>query len=108
MAGAFWCIVEDDRQGRPKKVMGEILGEAARLGGGPVEAVWLTDKASEAGLTQLGELGATRVWLLENAADAPYRSEVWRAAGAELAARESRRAILGPVTSRQREFLPRP
>src|SRR3990167_3935309 len=82
MAGAFWCIVEDDRQGRPKKVMAEILGEAARLGGGPVEAVWLTDKASEAGLTQLGELGATRVWLLENAAYAPYRSEVWSGAGA--------------------------
>ncbi|OGL00960.1 MAG: hypothetical protein A3E31_12090 [Candidatus Rokubacteria bacterium RIFCSPHIGHO2_12_FULL_73_22] len=107
MAGAFWCIVEDDRQGRPKKVMAEILGEAARLGGGPVEAVWLTDKASEAGLTQLGELGATRVWLLENAAYAPYRSEVWSAAVAELAARESPRAILGPVTSRQRELLAR-
>src|SRR3989338_7206816 len=107
MAGAFWCIVEDDRQGRPQKGKAGYLGEAARLGGGPVEAVWLTDKASEAGLTQLGELGATRVWLLENAAYAPYRSEVWSAAVAELAARESPRAILGPVTSRQREFLAR-
>jgi hypothetical protein len=33
MAGAFWCIVEDDRQGNPKKVMAEVLGEAARLAG---------------------------------------------------------------------------
>ena len=31
MAGAFWCIVEDDRQGNPKKVTAEVLGEAARL-----------------------------------------------------------------------------
>ena len=49
MAGAFWCIVEDDRQGNPKKVMAEVLGEASRLAaqaGGQVEAVWLTDKAS--------------------------------------------------------------
>src|SRR3990167_8351938 len=107
MANAFWCIVEDDRQGMPKKVMAEVIGEAARLAGCPVEAVWLTDTASDAGLKQLGEWGATRVWLLENAAYAPYRSEVWAAAVAELAARESPRAILGPVTSRQREFLAR-
>jgi hypothetical protein len=31
MAGAYWCIVEDDRKGSPKKVMAEVLGEAARL-----------------------------------------------------------------------------
>src|SRR3990172_4243989 len=107
MAGAFWCIVEDDRQGMPKKVMAEVLGEAARLGGGPVEAVWLTDKARDAGLRLLGELGATKVWLREDAVYAPYRGEVWAGAAAELAAKESPRAILGPVTSRQREFLAR-
>jgi electron transfer flavoprotein alpha subunit len=107
MANAFWCIVEDDRQGVPKKVMAEVMGEAARLSGGQVEAVWLTDKASAGGLQQLGEWGATRVWLLENAAYAPYRSEVWTGAVAELAAQESPKAILGPVTSRQREFIAR-
>ena len=107
MANAFWCIVEDDRQGMPKKVMAEVIGEAARLAGGPVEAVWLTDKASDAGLKQLGEWGATRVWLLENAAYAPYRSEVWAGAVAELAAKESPKAIFGAVTSRQRECVAR-
>ncbi|PYM29951.1 MAG: hypothetical protein DME15_19995, partial [Candidatus Rokuibacteriota bacterium] len=107
MASAFWCIVEDDRQGAPKKVMAEVLGAASRLGGGPVEAVWLTDKASEAGLKQLGEWGAARVLLLENAAFAPYRSEVWVASAAELAGKESPQAILAPVTSRQREFVAR-
>ena len=107
MPNAFWCIVEDDRQGMPKKVMAEVIGEAARLAGGQVEAVWLTDKASDAGLKQLGEWGATRVWLLENAAYAPYRSEVWAGAVAELAGKESPRAIFGPVTSRQREFVAR-
>ena len=107
MANAFWCIVEDDRQGMPKKVMAEVIGEAARLAGGPVEAVWLTDKASDAGLKQLGEWGATRVWLLANAAYAPYRSEVWAGAVAELAAKESPKAIFGAVTSRQREFVAR-
>src|SRR6266568_1912414 len=86
MAGAIWCVVEDDRKGTPKKVMAEVIGEAARLGG-PVEAVWLTDKATEDGLKQLGSWGATKVWLLENPAFAPYRSEVWAAALAELAAR---------------------
>jgi len=107
MAGAFWCVVEDDRQGAPKKVMAEAIGEAARLAGGNVEAVWLTDKASEAGIKQLGEWGATKVWLLENAAFAPYRGEVWTPVLAELAGKESPRAIFGPVTSRQRELLAR-
>jgi hypothetical protein len=45
MPNAFWCVVEDDRAGHPKKVMAEVLAEAARLSGGPAEAVWLTDRA---------------------------------------------------------------
>ena len=52
MPGAFWCIVEDDRQGNPKKVMAEVLGEATRLAGqmgAQAEAVWLTDKATPEG-----------------------------------------------------------
>src|SRR2546425_924268 len=106
MAGAIWCVVEDDRKGTPKKVMAEVIGEAARLGG-PVEAVWPTDKATEDGLKQLGSWGATKVWLLENPAFAPYRSEVWAGALAELAAAQSPKAIFGPVTSRQREALAR-
>jgi electron transfer flavoprotein alpha subunit len=104
---ALWCVVEDDRKGTPKKVMAEVLGEATRLNAGAVEAVWLTDKASEEGLRQLGEWGATRVLLAENAALAPYRGEVWTKVLADLVARESPRAILGPVTSRQRELMAR-
>jgi len=107
MPNAFWCIVEDDRNGSPKKVMAEVIGEAARLAPGRVEAVWLTDKASDAGLKQLGEWGAGKVLLLENAAFAPYRSEVWTAAAADLATKESPAAIFAPVTSRQREFAAR-
>jgi len=107
MPNAFWCIVEDDRNGSPKKVMAEVIGEAARLAPGRVEAVWLTDKASDAGLKQLGEWGASKVLLLENAAFAPYRSEVWTAAAADLARKESPTAIFAPVTSRQREFVAR-
>jgi electron transfer flavoprotein alpha subunit len=110
MAGAFWCIVEDDRQGTPKKVMAEVLGEAARLAGqlgSEVEAVWLTDKATPDGLAQLGELGAKRIWLLENAAFAPYRGEVWAPVVAELAAKQSPQAIFAPVTTRQREMMAR-
>jgi electron transfer flavoprotein alpha subunit len=106
MAGAFWCMVEDDRKGMPKKVMAEVIGEAARLGG-PVEAVWLTDKASDEGLQQLAGWGAGKVWLFENAGLAPYRGEVWAPPVAELAAKESPRAIMAPVTSRQREFMAR-
>jgi electron transfer flavoprotein alpha subunit len=110
MAGAFWCIVEDDRQGNPKKVMAEVLGEATRLAGqvgAQAEAVWLTDKASPEGLKTLGELGAKRIWLVESAALAPYRGEVWTPVLAELAAKESPQAILGPVTTRQREVMAR-
>jgi electron transfer flavoprotein alpha subunit len=107
MANAFWCVVEDDRKGLPKKVNAEVLGEAARLAGGPVEAVWLTDAAKPEGLKQLAEWGATKIWLLENSAFAPYRAEVWVPALAELAAAQSPKAILGPVTSRQRELLAR-
>src|SRR6266849_1384554 len=101
MAGAFWCLVEDDRQGNPKKVMAEVLGEAARLAsltGGQAEAVWLTDKATPEGVKLLGELGAKRIWLLENPALAPYRGEVWTPLIADLATKESPRAILAPVT----------
>ena len=110
MAGAFWCIVEDDRQGNPKKVMAEVLGEATRLAaqaGGQAEAVWLTDKATPEGLAMLGELGAKRIWLLENAAFAPYRGEVWTPVIAELAAKESPQAVFAPVTTRQREMMAR-
>jgi electron transfer flavoprotein alpha subunit len=107
MAGAFWCVVEDDRAGSPKKVMAEVLGEAARLSGGEVEAVWLTDKASDEGLRQLGEWGAKKVWLVENAALTPYRAEVWAPVVAELAQKALPRAIFGPVTSRQREMVAR-
>jgi electron transfer flavoprotein alpha subunit len=110
MAGAFWCVVEDDRQGNPKKVTSEVLGEAGRLAaqaGGQAEAVWLCDKASEAGIKQLGEWGAKRVILLENAAFAPYRGEVWAPALAELVQKESPQAVFGAVTTRQRELMAR-
>ena len=106
MAGAIWCVVEDDRKGLPKKVMAEVLGEATRLGG-PTEALWLTDKASEEGLKQLAEWGATKIWLLEGKDFAPYRGEVWVPVVADLVAKESPKAIFGPVTSRQREFIAR-
>jgi electron transfer flavoprotein alpha subunit len=110
MSGAFWCVVEDDRQGNPKKVMAELLGEASRLAGqmnAQAEAVWLTDKATPEGLKQLSELGAKRIWLLENEIFAPYRAEVWTPVLAELAAKESPQAILAPVTTRQREMMAR-
>jgi len=110
MAGAFWCVVEDDRQGRPKKVTAEIVGEARRWAGelgGSVEALWLTDKVEGDGLGQLAAWGVERVWLWEDAAVAPYRGEVWTPAVAGLAAREAPRAIWGAVTSRHREFMAR-
>lgn len=107
MANAYWCIVEDDRKAAPKKVMSEVLGEAGRLSGGNVEAVWLTDKASDDGIKQLGGWGATKVWLLENAAFAPYMGEVWVPALAELIAKESPKAVFAPVTSRMRELMAR-
>jgi electron transfer flavoprotein alpha subunit len=107
MANAFWCIVEDDRKGSPKKVMAEVLGEAGRLAGGNVEAVWVTDKASDDGVKQLGAWGATKVWVLENAAFAPYRGEVWTPVLAELAKQQSPKAILAPVTSKMRELAAR-
>ncbi|HEV8531314.1 MAG TPA: electron transfer flavoprotein subunit alpha/FixB family protein [Methylomirabilota bacterium] len=110
MAGAMWCVVEDDRQGNPKKVMAEVLGEASRLAsqlGGQVEAVWLTDKTTEAGIKQLGEWGAKRVLLIENAGLAPYRGEVWAPVLAELVQKESPQAVFGAVTTRQREVMAR-
>ncbi|HYB44228.1 MAG TPA: electron transfer flavoprotein subunit alpha/FixB family protein [Candidatus Methylomirabilis sp.] len=110
MAGAFWCIVEDDRSGNPKKVMAEVLGEATRLAaamGAQAEAVWLTAKAAPEGVKLLGELGAKRIWLLENPGFATYQGEVWTPVVAELATRESPQAILAPVTTRQRELMAR-
>ena len=106
MPNAFWCLVEDDRRGMPKKVTAEVLGEAVRLAGA-AEAVWVTDTATEEGLRQLGAWGATKVWLLQDAAFSPYQGEVWVPAVAGLVAKESPRAILAPVTARQREFVAR-
>jgi electron transfer flavoprotein alpha subunit len=110
MAASFWCLVEDDRQGNPKKVMAEVLGEASRLAsqaGAQAEAVWLTDKATDAGIAQLGQWGAKRVLLLENPAFAPYRGEVWAPVLAELCQKESPQAVFGAVTARQREVMAR-
>jgi len=110
MPGAYWCMVEDDRQGAPKKVMAEVMGEASRLAGqagAQAEAVWVTDKATPEGIKQLGEWGAKRIWLLENAAFAPYRGEVWTPVVADLAGKESPQAIFAPVSARQREFMAR-
>ncbi len=107
MANAFWCVVEDDQKGQPKKVMAEVLAEATRLSAGRAEAVWLTDRAEPEGLKRLSEWGAGKIWLVEHAALAPYRGEVWAPVLAGLVAAESPRAILGAVTSRQREFLAR-
>ncbi len=107
MANAFWCIVEDDGRGDAKKVTAEVIAEAARLSGGQAEAVWLTDRARPEGLQQLAAWGATKIWLCEYAALAPYRGDVWTLVVAGLVAAEKPRAILGAVTSRQREFLAR-
>src|SRR5262245_55265484 len=110
MAGAFWCVVEDDRQGQPKKVTAELIGEAHRWAadmGGAVEAVWVPGRAAPEGLNQLAAWGATRIWLWEDAALAPYRGETWVPAIAGLAGRESPRAIWGAVTSRHRELMAR-
>jgi electron transfer flavoprotein alpha subunit len=110
MPGAFWCVVEDDRQGRPKKVTAELVGEARRQAkelGATVEAVWLTDKAEADGLQQLAAWGAERIWLLQDPALAPYRGEVWAGALADLARQHSPRAIWGAVTSRHRELMAR-
>src|SRR5262245_1073217 len=110
MAGAFWCVVEDDRQGHPKKVTAELVGETTRWAsqlGGAVEAVWLTDHAAPEGLAQLAAWGASRIWLWEDVALAPYRGETWVPAVATLAERESPRAIWGAVTSRHRELMAR-
>jgi electron transfer flavoprotein alpha subunit len=110
MAGALWCVVEDDRQGRPKKVTAELLGEARRWAtelGAAVEAVWLTDRAEADGLAELAGWGADRIWLGQDAALAPYRGEVWTPVLADLAAREAPRAIWGAVASRHRELMAR-
>src|SRR5437870_1696143 len=107
MPNTFWCVVEDDRAGHPKKVMAEVLAEAARLSGGRAEAVWLTDRAEPDGLRRLAEWGAGKIWLVEHPGLAPYRGEVWAPVVAGLVAAQAPRAILGAVTSRQREFLAR-
>src|SRR3984893_15725708 len=104
MAGAFWCLVEDDRQGHPQKAMAEVLGEGTRLREG---VGGLADKATEAGIKQLGEWGAKRILLAENPAFAPYRGEVWTPVLAELVQRESPQAVFGAVTTRQREVMAR-
>src|SRR5262249_59524532 len=75
--------------------------------GGAVEALWLTDRAAPEGLDHLAAWGASRIWLWEDTALAPYRGETWVPAIADLAGREAPRAIWGAVTSRHRELMAR-
>src|SRR5207249_11151396 len=77
------------------------------VGGGAVEAVWLIGKGTDDGIGQRGAWGAAKVWVLGNAALAPYIGEVWVPALAGLVAKESPKAIFAPVTSRMREFVAR-
>jgi len=56
---------------------------------------------------RLAEWGATKIWLVEHAGLAPYRGEVWAPVLATLVAAQAPKAILGAVTSRQRELLAR-
>ena len=93
MAGAFWCVVEDDREGHPKKVTAELIGEACRWAaelGGAVEAVWLGDRAAAEGLEQLATWGASRIWLWEDGALVPT-----------AARRGCRRSPISPGVSRR-------
>ena len=69
--------------------------------------MWLTDKSTDEGIKQLGEWGAKKVWLVEDAGLAPYRAEVWAPVIADLAAAHQPKAIFGPVTSKQRELMAR-
>src|SRR5260370_27316972 len=101
MPGAYWCMVEDDWQGAPKKVMAEVLGEASRLAGqagAQAEAVGGTDKATPEGVKQLGEGGAKRVWLVQNAAFPPYRAGGGTPGGADPARQDPPPGLLAPVT----------
>ncbi len=65
------------------------------------------DRAEPDGLRRLAEWGAGKIWLVEHPGLAPYRGEVWAPVLAGLVAAQAPRAILGAVTSRQREFLAR-
>ena len=112
MAGAFWCIVEDDRQGNPKKVMAEVLGRG-RAGsrgqmGGQAEAVWLTDKATPEGLKHARRAGRqARLAVRERGVRAvPGRGVDARPRRARRA-RSRRRRSSGAVTTRQRELMAR-
>src|SRR3989441_164914 len=107
MPNAFWCVVEDDRAGHPKKVMAEVLAEGARLSGGRAEAVWLTDRAEPDGLRRLAEWGAGKIWLVEHPGLAPYRGEVWAPVVAGLLAAQAPRAVLRAGASPPREVLAR-
>src|SRR4030095_11752958 len=106
MPNAFWCIVEDDRNGSPKKVMAEVIGEASRLAPGKSEAGWLTRKGRGGRRQQTrrrgppGEGRPAGCVLLSRAALAPPRGGVGAAPAAELAGKEAPKAIFAPVTSR--------
>ena len=111
MAGAFWCVVEDDRQGQPKKVIAELIGEARRWAaevGGAVEAVWLTDQRGARGPGAAGGLGGVADLAVggRRARALPGR-DVGAGGRRAVARRESPRAIWGAVTSRQRELMAR-
>src|SRR3989449_8015741 len=98
MATAYWCIVEDDRKGSPKKVMAGVLGEAGRLAGANVEAGWLIHKAGDEGVNALSAGGGSKGWVLRNAACAPHMGGGGGPAPAEPVGQGGPKAIFPPVT----------
>ena len=112
MAGAFWSIVEDDRQGESEEGDGRGAGRGRaarrRRRAAQAEAVWLTDKATPEGLEAARGVGRqARLAVRERRVRAVPRRGLDARSLAELAGKESPQAIFAPVTTRQRELMAR-
>jgi len=106
-----WVVAETTPDGRLRRVTGELLGEARRLGavlGGQAVALLLGHDIGDL-VTELAAAGAERVLVADDPRLARYMPDAWTnvLAGALAAAAVPPAVVLAPATAMGRDYAPR-
>ncbi len=106
-----WVVAETTPDGRLRRVTGELLGEARRLGavlGGQVVALLLGHQVGDL-VPELAAAGAGRVLVADDPRLARYTPDAWTdvLSGAVAGAPAPPAVVLAPATAMGRDYAPR-
>lgn len=102
----IWVLAEV-RDGKVKRVTFELLTAARQLAGEQAVTAVLMGAGVSGLAAELGERGADRVLVLEDARLERYSADGWAAVLAGVARQRAPKLILAPATARGRELAPR-